>query len=159
MMLLWLTVVWLGLWGSLSWANALGGVVLGAVLLRLLPMEAPDGADRVSPTGLLRFAGVFLVALVRSSVQVFVQVLRPGRPLYPAILAVSVRGGGNRMLTVVANSISLTPGTLTLEVDRHRRVLHVHVLDVGADGAGIPGVRAGIERLEAAAGRALGVHP
>lgn len=158
-MLLWLTVVWVGLWGSVTPANVLGGLVVGAVLLRALPMDPPDSPGRPSPLGLLRFAGVFLVALVQSSMQVLVLCLRPGRSVHQAVIAVPVHGGGDRLLTLVANSISLTPGTLTLEVDRDRRLLHVHVLDVGPQGQGLPAVRASIERLEAAAGRALGLHP
>lgn len=158
-MLLWLTIVWVGLWGSVTPANVLGGLAVGAVLLRALPMDAPDAPGRPSPLGLLRFAGVFTVALVQSSLQVLALCLRPGRRLHQAVIAVPVHGDGDRLLTLVANSISLTPGTLTLEVDRDRRLLHVHVLDVGPQGQGLPAVRAGIERLEAAAVRALGVHP
>ena len=157
-MLLWLTAVWVGLWGSVTPANVLGGLVVSAVLLRLLPMHVPDAPGRPSPAGVLRFVGVFALALVQSSLQVLLLCLRPGRRVHQAVIAVPVHGGGDRLLTLVANSISLTPGTLTLEVDRDRRLLHVHVLDVGPHGEGLAGVRRDIERLEAAAGRALGVH-
>lgn len=157
-LLLWLTLVWVGLWGSPSPANVLGGLLVGAVLLRTLPLEPEHSPGRFSPLGALRFAGVFLVALVQSSLQVLVLVLRRRPDPHSAVIAVPVRGGGDRLLTLVGNSISLTPGTLTLEVDRARGLLHVHVLDVGADGQGLAQVRRDIDRLQRAATRALGVQ-
>ncbi len=158
MLLVWLTVVWVGLWGSVTPANVLGGLVVSAVLLRVLPMEPLDAPGRVSPVGAVRFLGVFGVALVRSSLQVVVLVLRRRTTLHPAVIAVPVHGPGDRLLTLVGNSISLTPGTLTLEVDRARRLLYVHVIDVGAGGEGLDAVRRDLESLEHAAGRALGVR-
>ena len=155
---LWLTAVWVGLWGSVSVANVLGGLALSAVLLRLLPMDPLPSTTRAAPLGVLRFLGVFLVALVQSSLQVVVLVVRPRLRLRQAVLEVPVRGGGDRLLTLVANAVSLTPGTLTLEVDREREVLHVHVLDVGEGPDGLSAARASIVRLEHAAGRALGVR-
>ena len=158
MLLLWLTAVWVGLWGSVTPANVLGGLLVSAVLLRVLPLQPLDGSGRASAVGVLRFLGVFAVALVRSSLQVLVLVLRPRTSLHPAVIAVPVHGPGDRLLTLVGNSISLTPGTLTLEVDRQRRLLYVHVIDVGAGGEGLDAVRRDVEALEHAAGRALGVR-
>jgi len=156
MHLMWLTVVWVALWGSVTPANVLGGLVVGAVLLRTLPRQASSHSTALAPWGVLRFLAAFLVALVQSSAEVVRQVLRPALVLHPAVLAVPVAGSDDRLLVLLANSISLTPGTLTLEVDRSRRLLYVHVLDVGPDAAGLPQVRQSISRLERAAGRALG---
>lgn len=154
-LLLWLTVVWVGLWGSVTPANVLGGLLLGGVLLKALPVREPPARDRVSPLGLLRFLGVFLLALVQSSLQVTVLVLRRRGVLHPAVIAVPVSGAGDRLLTLVANSISLTPGTLTLEIDRDRRLVYVHVLDVGEGASGLPAVQRSIVRLDRAAAQAL----
>ena len=154
--LLWLTAVWVALWGSVTPANVLGGLAVGAVLLRVLPDEQTPARGPLSLAGLLRFAVVFAGALVRSSLQVAAQVLRPRLALHPAVVAVHVPGTDERLLTLLANSISLTPGTLTLEADRERRLLHVHVLDVGPGARDLPAVRADLTRLERAASRALG---
>ena len=129
----WLTVVWVGLWGSLSPANVLGGVAVGLLLVRALPLTDVTSSSMVRPVHLLRFIAFFVVDLVRSSLQVTVLVLAPRRALRQAVVAVPVRGASDQLLTLLANAISLTPGTLTLEVDRPRSTLYVHVLDVGAD--------------------------
>ena len=93
-LLLWLTLVWVGLWGSPSPANVLGGLLVGLVLLRALPLEPVRSPGRFSPLGALRFTAVFLMALVQSSVQVLVLVLRRRPDPHSAVIAVPVRGGG-----------------------------------------------------------------
>lgn len=150
----WLAAVWVGLWGSVSAANVLGGLAVAVLLLALLPPPEVAAQGRVRPAALARFAAVFLVELVRASLVVAWQVLRPRRALRPAVLAVPVPGASDRLLTVAANAVSLTPGTLTLEVDRARAVLYVHVLDVGPEG--VASARRSVLRLVRSAAEALG---
>jgi multicomponent Na+:H+ antiporter subunit E len=155
-LLVWLTLVWVGLWGSASAANVLGGIAIALVLLLALPLDEVPDQDDVHAAALLRFLGRFVVDLVRASLQVALLVVHPRVKLHQAVLAVPVRGASDRLLTLLANAISLTPGTLTLEVDRPRSTLYVHVLDVGAGGAGLERVRADILRVENLAVRAVG---
>lgn len=152
-MVLWLTAVWVGLWGSLSAANVLGGLALAGLLVRTLPLTRIPVRAVVDPVALLRFAGYFLGDLVLSSLQVARVVLTPRRALRQAVVAVPVRGASDALLTLLANAISLTPGTLTLEVDRPRSTLYVHVLDVGDD---LEAVRADLLRVERLAILAVG---
>lgn len=153
--LLWLAAVWVGLWGAPTAANVLGGLLVAVVLLVLLPLPESPTRSRVRWPALLRYLGFFAVELVRASLVVVWQVLRPGAELRQAVIAVDGMGASDLLLTVVANSISLTPGTLTLEVDRDRSVLYVHVLDVGGP-EGVERARRSIERLERLAILALG---
>ena len=155
-LLLWLTAVWVGLWGSATPANVLGGVAVAVAILLALPLEEVAHRDRVRPLALLRFLGRFAVDLVRASLQVALLVVRPRRALRQAVLAVPVRGASDGLLTLVANAISLTPGTLTLEVDRPSSTLYVHVLDVGEGPQALERVRADIVRLERLAVLAVG---
>jgi len=155
-LLAWLTAVWVALWGSLTAANVLGGLVVASALLLLLPLPTLPRTGRVRPVALVRFLLVFLWELVKASLTVVVQVLHPGRPLRQAVIAVPVEGISDRMLTLIANAVSLTPGTLALEVDRPRAVLYVHVLDIGEHPGAADEVRASIVRLERLAIDALG---
>ena len=155
-LLVWLTAVWVGLWGSVTAANVLGGLGVAVLLLLALPLTDVPDEGRVQPLGMLRFAGHFAVDLVQASVQVAVLVLRPRRPLRQAVLAVPVRGASDRLLTLLANAISLTPGTLTLEVDRPRSTLYVHVVDVAPGPAGVERARDAILEVERLAVLAVG---
>lgn len=125
---LWLTLVWNMLWGSFTPLTAVGGVlvgilVTGAVRLPLAPYRLP-----VRPWALLRLAGYLGYQLVVSSGDVAWQALRYGPKARGAIIAVPLLTSSDRVATVVANAVSLTPGTLTLQVDQRNRTWYVYAL-------------------------------
>jgi multicomponent Na+:H+ antiporter subunit E len=152
----WLTLVWVGLWGSVTAANVLGGLALSLVLVLVL-RPAPAGAPAVvSPAALLRFGLRFCADLVVSSVQVVRLALSPQVRLRQGIVSVRVPGASDTLLTVLADAISLTPGTLTVDVEPRSGTLHVHVLDVGAGPDGVRDVREGLRDQARAAVRAIG---
>lgn len=155
-LVLWLTAVWVGLWGSVTAANVLGGLAVAAVLLLLLPLPAGGGHGVVQPGALLRFAVRFLADLVVSSLQVVALVLRPRLALRQGVVAVPVPGASEGLLTLLANAISLTPGTLTLDVDLPSSTLYVHALDVGTAPDGVDELRRGLRDQASAAVRAVG---
>lgn len=155
-LVLWLTAVWVGLWGTITPANVLGGLAVAVVLVATLPLNEVESEGVVRPLAVLRFLGFFARDLVRASAEVAVLVLHPRRQLRQAVVAVDVRGESDRLLTLLANAISLTPGTLTLEVDRPRSILYVHALDVGPGAQGVERLRADILRVEALAVLAVG---
>lgn len=155
-LLVWLTLVWTALWGSFTAANLLGGVLLAGALLLLLPLPEVPAQGRVRPLALARLLLAFLGALVTASADVVRLVLRRRGRLRQAVVAVPVVATSDRLLTLLANAVSLTPGTLTLEVDRPRSVLYVHVLDIGTADDAVEAVRGSISRLERLAILALG---
>lgn len=155
-LLVWLTLVWTALWGSFTAANLLGGLLLAGALLLLLPLPEVPAQGQVRPVALARLLLAFLGALVTASADVVRLVLRRRGRLRQAVVAVPVVATSDRLLTLLANAVSLTPGTLTLEVDRPRSVLYVHVLDIGTADDAVEAVRRSISRLERLAILALG---
>lgn len=156
LLLLWLTGVWVGLWGSVTAANVLGGLAVAVVLVLMLPLTEVNEDDDVRAGPLLRFVAHFAADLVRASLQVALLAVRPRLQLRQAVLAVPVRSASDRLLTLLANAISLTPGTLTLEVDRPSSTLYVHVIDVGPDAQALERVRESMRRVEHLAVQAVG---
>jgi multicomponent Na+:H+ antiporter subunit E len=84
------------------------------------------------PLRLARSAALFLVELVKANVRVAYEVLTPGFTMQAGIIAVPTRTRSPLEAVLLANAISLTPGTLTLEVDEDTRVLYVHALYVSS---------------------------
>ncbi len=151
-LLVWLALVWVGLWGNLSWANALGGLTVALLVLVLLPPVDTGARGAFRPLRVLGFLAYFAWALVRATAVVAMQVLFLRRALRQAVVAVPVRTDSAALLTIIANAISLTPGTLTLEVDRAASMLYVHALDVTDP----DDVRRDVYRLEQIVVRAFG---
>ncbi|MEV4725207.1 Na+/H+ antiporter subunit E [Micromonospora humida] len=150
-----LVTVWVLLWGTLSWANVLGGLVVGLVVLTVFPLPPVTFAGRVHPVPLLRFALRFLRDLVVASVQIAVLALRFGHPPLGAIIAVRLRVRSDLNLTLTAEALSLVPGSLIVEVDRDAGILYVHVLGV-RDRAEVERFRDGVLELEARLIAAIG---
>lgn len=127
-LLVWLVVVWILLWGTWSWANVLSGAAVALVLMLLLPLPPVVGGTRVRPLPLIRFVGHFLGDLVVSGAQVAWRALGPGGVRQAAIVRVQLRADSDLLLTVVAETVSLVPGSLVLDLDREQRLISVHLL-------------------------------
>lgn len=128
----WLVVMWTALWGSLTVANLLGGVVVAAGVLWVFPRERGDDSRvALRPVHAAVFGVWFLGQLIASSLRVAWLIVKPSGPaqMEPGIVAAPIRGLSDQLTTMVANSITLTPGTLTIEVSRAPSVIYVHVLE------------------------------
>lgn len=151
----WLAVVWTALWGDLSWGNLVGGLLAGALVLLLYRLPVGPSGHRLSwPAAALYLVG-FLRDLVVATAEVAAQVFWPVDRLRPAVVEVPLRSTDRVLLALVADTITLTPGTLTLETDRERARLWVHVLHLREGGA--PAVVAQAQALERLGARALGI--
>ena len=67
-----------------------------------------------------------------SSTQVAWLALRPGPPPLSAVLRARLALKSDLVLALAVNIMNLTPGTIVLEIDQARRLVYVHVLDVGS---------------------------
>jgi multicomponent Na+:H+ antiporter subunit E len=129
-LLVWLVFVWILLWGTWSWANVVSGVTVALVVMLLLPLPPVVGGTRVRPLPLVLFVGHFLVDLVVSAAQVAWRALGPGGAQQGAIVQVQLRADSDLLLTVVAETLSLVPGSLGLDLDRESRLISIHLLHV-----------------------------
>lgn len=150
---LWLVLVWVALWGDLTAANVVGGALVAAVALAMFPTAGPRRGFTLRPLHALHFLGYFLAKLVEANAVVAWEVLTPNNErVREGVVAVPVTGASDAVVTTLANAISLTPGTLTLEVRRDPTVLFVHVLHLRS----VEQTRNEVYRLETLALRAFG---
>jgi multicomponent Na+:H+ antiporter subunit E len=153
-LVVWLVLVWILLWGTWSWANLLSGTVVALAVLLLLPLPPVVGGTRVRPLALLAFVAHFLVDVAVSGAQVAGRALGPG-VRQGAIVQVQLRADSDLLLTVVAENVSLVPGSLVLDLDRENRRLAVHLLHV-EDDADLERQRADVLAIEERVVRAFG---
>ncbi|WP_407345359.1 Na+/H+ antiporter subunit E [Pengzhenrongella phosphoraccumulans] len=131
--MLWLTIVWVLLWGDLRLGNVLAGIAVAFAVTVLLPLPAVASGGRLRPLGLIRLIAHFARDLVVASVQVGVQAFRPGPPV-SAVIGVQLRSSSDLYLTLTAELCSLVPGSIVVEAHRLTRTLYLHVLDVDTAG-------------------------
>jgi multicomponent Na+:H+ antiporter subunit E len=154
-LLVWLVVVWILLWGTWSWANLLSGLAVALLVMLLLPLPPVVGGTRVRPLPLVLFAGHFLVDLVVSGTQVAWRALGPDGVRQGAIVQVQLRADSDLLLTVVAETVSLVPGSLVLDLDRESRLISIHLLHVD-DLADVARQKADVLAIEDRVVRAFG---
>ncbi|MEX0408125.1 Na+/H+ antiporter subunit E [Aquibium sp. LZ166] len=124
-----LALAWVAVTGSATISNFLFGFVLGAGALYLIREQAGSlGYFRRTRRVVSLFA-LFLYELVLSSWRVAVLVVQPRMDLKPGIFAYPLKVDREFEITLLANLITLTPGTLSVDVSEDRRFLYVHALD------------------------------
>jgi multicomponent Na+:H+ antiporter subunit E len=133
--LVWLMLVWILLWGNVSAANVLSGLAIALIITLLLPLPPVPIEGRVHPISLLGLIGLVGWYLVQSSLQLAWLAVKPGPPPLSAVLRAHMAIKSDLVLALAVNIINLTPGTIVLEIDQVRRMLYVHVIDVGSDRA------------------------
>jgi len=140
-----LAVIWALLTGHFELANLLVGFVLGYGLMTLARRAFPPTSYFAKVAQVTRFAIFFLRELIVASVQVARQVLHPHPDIHPGIVAVPLDARTDAEITLLAIVITLTPGTLTLDVSPDRRALYVHGMDVRDGAAFVRKIKAGLE--------------
>jgi multicomponent Na+:H+ antiporter subunit E len=133
--LCWLMLVWILLWGTVSAANILSGLAIALLITLLLPLPAVPVEGRLHPLSLLRLIVTVFYYLALSSVQVAWLAVKPGPPPLSAVLRAHVAVKSDLVLALAVNIFNLIPGSIVLEIDQTRRMLYMHVLDVGSDRA------------------------
>lgn len=153
-----LTVVWVMLWGNLSVANVLAGLLLGSLVLLAFPLPRLVTGVRVRFVPLVKLLVTFNVDLVKASVQVAWQVFRDGSRARGVVFSVQLRGRDVLLMTLTAEMVALVPGTVVIDLDPDDGVLTVHALDV-TDEEGVEKARQAILSQEDRVLRALAADP
>ncbi|MFQ5477476.1 MAG: Na+/H+ antiporter subunit E [Candidatus Binatia bacterium] len=100
----------------------------------------------IKPYYAMRLVIKFLWELVLSNLQVARIVLSPTISIRPGIVAYTTQLRSDLGVTMLANLITLTPGTLTLEVSEDRSTLFVHTLNIGDPEEVVRSIREAFEK-------------
>lgn len=130
-----LTLVWILLWGTFSVGNIVGGLVVALVITLLLPLPRVPVEGKVRPLALLRLILYVAAKLVVSSYQVAWLAIKPGPPPATAVLRAHLAIKSDLVLSLAVGVLTLIPGSVVLEIDQKRRLIYLHVLDVGSEKA------------------------
>lgn len=143
-----LAIAWAALWSGFSALNLLAGFLLGYGVLWL-------GRDLIGRNGQARYfralpqslvlAAYFVKELVKSCVMVARDCIASRPNLHPAIVIMPLDVRSDLEIFLVANLISLTPGTLTLDVAPDRSFLVIHSIYAEDPDALVAELKAGME--------------
>lgn len=141
-----LALAWAAVSGNFSLANIIFGFFLGAGALYLIREQAGALGYFRRGTKLVSLAALFVYELVMSAWRVAVLVLSPRMDLKPGIFAYPLKADRDFEITLLANLITLTPGTLSVDVSEDRKYLYVHAIDCSDPDALRRDIERGFER-------------
>ncbi len=119
---------YMGVQGQFSLSGLTIGFSLGYLALWITqPLYGKSRYFQRVPKAIL-LLGYFLVELVHSNLRVAWDVITPGHISRPGIVGVPLSARSDMEILLVANLISLTPGTLSVDLSDDRRTLFVHVM-------------------------------
>ncbi len=125
-----LAITWAAITGTFSLGNLLLGGAIGVAALWVIRLQISRPKFLSKVPKIIGLAALFLYELVLSSIKVMALVLSPNmkKSLEPAIIAFPLQVKSDMEITLLANLITLTPGTLSVDVAEDRSVLYVHAI-------------------------------
>lgn len=141
-----LLIVWLLLVRSLAFGHFLLGGALG-IAIPLVTQRFWDVQPHVKkPWQLLRFALRVLGDIIVANLEVSWLIINPWRRMRPAFVEYPLMLEERFTITLLANTISLTPGTVSANLRMDGKTLLIHALDVDDEDALIEEIRERYER-------------
>lgn len=140
-----LVVLWLLAWGELSLPNLLSGTTVAAALLVAFPPARRRHASaRVRPAGVWRLALYVGSQLLVSNVVMGRYILSVRPKVRPGVIAHRLTQPSEEAITIMTSIIALSPGTMTVDVDRASTTIYVHFFRL----VDPVSARASLERLD-----------
>jgi multicomponent Na+:H+ antiporter subunit E len=123
-----LALAWAALTGDFNPANLTFGFILGYFTLFAARRALGPSDYFLKVRQAIGFAVFFLWELLLANLRVAYDVLTPRHHMQPRVIAIPLDARTDEEITALANFISLTPGTLSLDVSTDRRTLFIHAM-------------------------------
>ncbi len=141
-----LSLVWIAITGAFTFENFLFGFALSFLLLWITATDRRDNKYFNRIPKLIAFVFFFLYELIKANIEVAYDVVTPKHYMKPGIVKIPLDAKSDLEITLLANLISLTPGTLSLDVSDDRKVLYVHAMYVKDREDFVASIKSGFER-------------
>lgn len=141
-----LTFIWVALTGNFTFSNFIFGFILSFLILRIITQGRSTAKYfRIAPK-VVGFVFFFLYELFKANMQVAYEVITPKFNMTPGIIKFPLDAKTDLEITFLANLITLTPGTLSLDVSDDKKVLYVHSMYIKDRESFIAGIKNGFEK-------------
>jgi len=141
-----LALAWVALTGQFSLSNFFFGYALSFVIMLVYVKEKESRKYFLRIPRLIGFVFYFLFELVKANIQVAYDVVTPPFYMRPGIVAYPLSARSDLEITLLANIISLTPGSLSLDVSDDKKVLYIHAMYIKDKDTFITNIKNGFER-------------
>lgn len=140
-----LTLVWVALTGSYNPANFAFGLILSFLILWLMA-RGKDTRYFLRVPKIIAFMFYYLFQMVKANLQIAFDVVTPHYFMRPGIVGLPLDAETDFEITMLSNMISLTPGTLVVDLSSDRKTMYVHVMYLKSREDFIKTIKAGMEK-------------
>ncbi|NBJ68597.1 MULTISPECIES: Na+/H+ antiporter subunit E [Clostridia] len=138
--------MWMFLGESYSVSSFIAGYILGILLLFLLRRFVPDTFYLQRVIKIISLILLFIKELISSNIEIVKLVYTPKPDFEPGIFTFPTELKSNWEITLLANLITLTPGTLSVAVSRDNTKLFIHAMDINDSGESIQSIKNTFEK-------------
>ncbi|MGV3656838.1 MAG: Na+/H+ antiporter subunit E [Chitinophagaceae bacterium] len=121
-----LTLIWIALTGSFTYINLIIGFIISYLVLWIISRSSEDRRYFTIAFKIIGFFFYFLYEMIKANVQVAYEVMTFNLHMKPGIVKMELDAKTELEITLLSNLISLTPGTLVIDVSDDRKVMYVH---------------------------------
>ncbi|MGC5771765.1 Na+/H+ antiporter subunit E [Paenibacillus pabuli] len=122
--------VWMFLNNAWNGVGFLTGYLLGLLLIGGMRRFFPQRFYIVRVWAIIKLIALLFRELVRASIEVIRQIVKPKLDIQPGIFSYQTQLSSDWEVTLLCLMISLTPGSLPLEISGNQRKLYIHALDI-----------------------------
>lgn len=124
-----MTFIWVALTGQLNYTNFLFGFVLGFFLLWMINTKnsSAQGYFYRVPKIIL-FVLNFFYDMIKANIEVTIDVLTPNYNMKPGIIKYEMDAKSDFEITMLANMIALTPGTVVIDISKDKKYMYIHAM-------------------------------
>lgn len=125
-----LALIWMFLWEDISFSQFFSGFVLSYLVLFIFRGLLPDSTYFRRSIGLIKFVGMFFYKNIKSNFIVAWEVLSPTNHMNPGFIRINPQAETPIQITWLAATISLIPGTLTVDTSEDDNYLYIHAMHI-----------------------------
>ena len=123
-----LAFAWAALSGSIDKINLIVGFIIGYLILGTMSTGHKEPSYFRKVGQMIGFVVLFFKEVMVSTLRITYDVLTPTNYMKPGVIAVPIDARTDAEITLLANVITLTPGTLSLDVSDDRKFLYIHAM-------------------------------
>jgi multicomponent Na+:H+ antiporter subunit E len=123
-----LALAWVGMTGAFNASNLIIGFIIGWMVLLIIRGPQAMGSHLFRVWRAVELVAFFIWELLLANMRVAWDVVTPTHLMQPGVIAVPLDAREDLEILILANMVSLTPGTLSLDVSDDRTVLYIHAM-------------------------------
>jgi len=141
-----LTLIWIALTGAFTYINLIIGFAISYFVLWIISRSSEDKRYFTIGFKVVGFFFYFLYEMLKANWQVAYEVMTSNLHMKPGIVKMELEAKTDVEITLLSNLISLTPGTLVIDVSDDRKVMYIHGMYLEDREKFIESIKLGLEK-------------